>query len=160
MTGALVGLLTVMKGLPLAYGKDMQEDKVPTFETADALMLCVAATAGMVADLRPRADRLRQSAMAGFTTATDLADWLVRTMDMPFREAHHITGTIVAAAEAEGCGLDELPIAALQAIEPRITKAVYDVLSVERSVASRTSFGGTAPDRVREAVAAARKRFL
>ena len=149
-----------MKGLPLAYQKDMQEDKVPVFEAADALELCLAATAGMVRDLRPDRARLREAAARGFSTATDLADWLVRTLGMPFRRAHHITGEIVKRAEAKGCTLAELPLAELQAVEPAITKAVYEALEVDRSVASRTSFGGTAPERVREAVAAARKRFL
>jgi argininosuccinate lyase len=158
--GALLALLTVMKGLPLAYQKDMQEDKVPVFEAADALELCLAATAGMVRDLRPDRARLREAAARGFSTATDLADWLVRTLEMPFRGAHHKTGEIVKRAEAMGCTLAELPLSELQAVEPAITPAVYEVLAVERSVASRTSFGGTAPGRVREAAAAARKRFL
>jgi argininosuccinate lyase len=149
-----------MKGLPLAYQKDMQEDKLPVFEAADALELCLAATAGMVRDIRPDRERMRQMAARGFSTATDLADWLVRELGMPFRQAHHVTGEIVKRAEARGCGLSELPLADMQAIEPAITGAVYSVLDVERSVASRNSFGGTAPDRVREAIAAARKRYL
>ncbi len=160
LNGALIALLTVMKGLPLAYGKDMQEDKIPVFEAADGLELCLAATAGMVRDLRPDRLRLRQMAGRGFATATDLADWLVRVAGLPFRQAHHATGRIVQRAEAIGCTLAELPLAELQAVEPAITAAVYDVLDIERSVASRTSFGGTAPDRVRAAVAAARQRFL
>jgi argininosuccinate lyase len=160
LNGALIALLTVMKGLPLAYQKDMQEDKLPVFEAADALELCLAATAGMVRDMRPDRERMRQMAARGFSTATDLADWLVRELGMPFRQAHHVTGEIVKRAEARGCGLSELPLADMQAIEPAITGAVYSVLDVERSVASRNSFGGTAPDRVREAIAAARKRFL
>jgi argininosuccinate lyase len=160
LDGALVALLTVMKGLPLAYQKDMQEDKVPVFEAADALELCLAATAGMVRDMRPDRTRLREAAGRGFSTATDLADWLVRKLGMPFRRAHHVTGEIVKRAEAGGSTLAELPLAELQAVEPGITAAVYDVLDVERSVASRTSFGGTAPARVREAAAAARRRFL
>jgi len=160
LNGALVALLTVMKGLPLAYQKDMQEDKVPVFEAADALELCLAATAGMVRDLRPGRERLHEAASRGYSTATDLADWLVRVPGLPFRRAHHITGEIVKRAEARGCTLAELPLAELQAIEPAITAAVYDALSVERSVASRTSFGGTAPARVREAAADARRRFL
>jgi argininosuccinate lyase len=158
--GALLALLTVMKGLPLAYQKDMQEDKVPVFEAADALELCLAATAGMVRDMRADRARLREAAARGFSTATDLADWLVHTLEMPFRGAHHKTGEIVKRAEAMGCTLAELPLSELQAVEPAITPAVYEVLAVERSVASRTSFGGTAPGRVREAAAAARKRFL
>ncbi len=160
LDGALVGLLTVMKGLPLAYQKDMQEDKVPVFEACDALELCLAAATGMVRDMRPDRERLREVAARGFSTATDLADWLVRTLGMPFRRAHHVTGEIVKRAEARGCTLAELPLADIQAVEPRITAAVFDVLDVDRSVASRTSFGGTAPARVREAAAAARRRFL
>ena len=148
--GALIALLTVMKGLPLAYQKDMQEDKVPVFEAADTLELCLAAMTGL----------LRDAAARGFSTATDLADWLVRTLDLPFRRAHHITGEIVRRAEARGCSLAELPLTELQAVEPAITDAVYDVLDVERSVASRASFGGTAPPRVREAIAAARRKYL
>src|SRR5437763_2276307 len=160
LNGSLVALLTVMKGLPLAYGKDMQEDKIPVFEAADALELCLAATVGMVRDMRPHRDRLRAAAEHGFATATDLADWLVRAAGLPFRRAHHATGQIVKRAEALGCTLAELPLAELQAVEPAITAAVYDVLDPGRSAASRTSFGGTAPDRVRAAAAAARKRFL
>ena len=159
LDGSLVALLTVMKGLPLAYQKDMQEDKLPVFEAADALELCLAATTGMVADMRPRVDRLREAAARGYSTATDLADWLVRTLGMPFRQAHHATGEIVKRAEALGQSLAEMPLGEMQAIEPTITASVYDVLDVERSVASRTSFGGTAPDRVRAAIAAARERY-
>jgi len=150
----------VMKGLPLAYQKDMQEDKVPVFEAADALELCLAATAGMVRDLRPDRERMREAAARGYSTATDLADWLVRELGLPFRQAHHVTGEIVKRAEARGCGLSELPLAEMQAVEPAITDAVFAVLDVERSVASRASFGGTAPNRVREAVITARKRYL
>jgi argininosuccinate lyase len=160
LNGALVALLTVMKGLPLAYGKDMQEDKVPVFEAADALELCLAATTGMVRDLHPDRERLRAAAARGFSTATDLADWLVRVAGLPFREAHHATGRIVKRAEARGCALAELALSELQAIEPAVTAAVYEVLDPARSVASRNSYGGTAPDRVRAAVAAARKRYL
>ena len=160
LNGSLVALLTVMKGLPLAYGKDMQEDKVPVFEAVDALELCLAATAGMVRDMQPRRERLRAAAERGFATATDLADWLVRAAGLPFRRAHHVTGQIVKRAEALGCTLAELPLAELQAVEPAITAAVYDVLDAARSVASRTSFGGTAPERVRAAAQEARKRFL
>jgi argininosuccinate lyase len=158
--GALIGLLTVMKGLPLAYSKDMQEDKIPVFEAADALELCLAATTGMVGDMRPDRDRLRAAAGRGFATATDLADWLVRVTDLPFRRAHHATGQIVKRAEALGIPLAEVPLAELQAIESAITADVYDVLDAARSVASRTSYGATAPDRVRTAIAAARQRFL
>jgi len=158
--GSLQALLVVLKGLPLAYGKDMQEDKEPVFDVADSLALCLAATAGMVRDLAPQPGALRAAAEAGFPTATDLADWLVRVLGLPFREAHHITGRIVAAAEAAGVGLAELSLEQMQEIEPRISQDVYDVLSVEASVASRTSHGGTAPDNVRAAVKAARERFL
>jgi argininosuccinate lyase len=160
LNGALIALLTVMKGLPLAYGKDMQEDKVPVFEAADTLELCLAATTGMVRDLRPDRQRLREAAGRGFATATDLADWLVRVAGLPFRQAHHATGRIVKRAEEMGCALAELPLAELQAVEPTISAAVYDVLDADRSVASRISFGGTAPVCVRAAVTAARKRFL
>jgi argininosuccinate lyase len=158
--GALLALLTVMKGLPLAYQKDMQEDKLPVFEAADALELCLAAMTGMVRDMTPDRERLSAAAARGFSTATDLADWLVRRLGLPFRQAHHVTGTIVKAAEVRGCPLAELPLDELQAVEPGITAEIYGVLDPIRSVASRTSFGGTAPERVREAVAEARKRFL
>jgi len=149
IVGALQALLMVMKGLPLAYQKDMQEDKESAMDALSALMLGLAAMAGMVADMKPDAARMKAAAGAGYATATDLADWLVRTLKVPFREAHHATGRIVAAAERAGVPLDRLPLAAMQAIEPRITKAVFEVLSVERSVASRVSYGGTAPVNVR-----------
>ncbi|HTW27233.1 MAG TPA: argininosuccinate lyase [Acetobacteraceae bacterium] len=148
VTGALVGLLTVMKGLPLAYAKDMQEDKAPVFEAAEALSLSLAAMAGMVRDLQPDTARMRALAGQGFATATDLADWLVRALGLPFRTAHHVTGRLVARAEARGVDLAALSLADMQAEEPRITADVYSVLSVEASVASRTSFGGTAPANV------------
>ena len=160
LNGSLIALLTVMKGLPLAYGKDLQEDKIPVFEAADALELCLAATTGMVRDMRPDRERLRAAAERGFSTATDLADWLVRIAGLPFRRAHHATGMIVKRAEVQGCMLAELPLAELQAIEPVISAAVYDVLDPDHSVTSRSSFGGTAPESVRRAVAEARKRFL
>jgi argininosuccinate lyase len=149
IVGALTALLVVMKGLPLAYQKDMQEDKEGAMDALSALMLCIAAMTGMVDDLAPDTARMRDAAGAGYATATDLADWLVRTLKIPFREAHHLTGRIVAAAEQAGLPLDKLPLAAMRAIEPRITKAVFAVLSVERSVGSRTSYGGTAPANVR-----------
>ena len=158
--GSLNTLMMVMKGLPLTYGKDMQEDKEPLFDATDTLALCVAATTGMVRDLSANETRLKAATAAGFLTATDLADWLVRVLNLPFRDAHHITGSIVQRAEAEGCDIAELPLAEMQAVEPRITDAVFEVLTVESSVASRTSHGGTAPERVREAAAEARKRFL
>ena len=147
--GALTALLVVMKGLPLAYQKDMQEDKEGAMDALSALMLCIAAMTGMVDDLAPDTTRMREAAGTGYATATDLADWLVRTLKIPFRAAHHATGRIVAAAEAAGVPLDRLPLAEMRRIEPRITKAVFSVLSVERSVASRTSYGGTAPANVR-----------
>jgi len=159
LAGSLIALLTVMKGLPLAYQKDMQEDKQPVFEAADALELCLAASEGMVRDMQPQTQRLRAAAARGYSTATDLADWLVRTLAMPFRQAHRVTGAIVKRAEALGCTLAEMPLPELQAIEPAIDEAVYDVLDVDRSVASRSSFGGTAPERVRAAIAEARARF-
>ena len=158
--GALTTLLTVMKGLPLAYGKDMQEDKEPVFDAYDTLSLSLAASAGMIADMRPDPVALEAATKAGFLTATDLADWLVRTLGLPFREAHHATGAIVRRAEARGCALAALPLEDMQAAEPRITEDVRQVLSVASSVASRTSLGGTAPDLVRAAVVAARERFL
>jgi argininosuccinate lyase len=149
IVGALDALLMVMKGLPLAYQKDMQEDKEGAMEALAALALCLAAMTGMVRDMTPDAARMRAAAGLGYSTATDLADWLVQNLKMPFREAHHITGRIVAAAEKAAVPLDRLPLPAMQEIEPRITMAVFKVLSAERSVASRTSFGGTAPKNVR-----------
>src|SRR5918994_4405665 len=150
IVGALNALLMVMKGLPLAYQKDMQEDKEGTIDALAALSLCLAAMTGMVRDLEPDAARMKKAAGEGFATATDLADWLVRALKLPFREAHHITGRIVARAVETGQSLENLPLAAMQEIEPRITRDVFGVLSVERSVASRTSFGGTAPKNVRK----------
>ena len=147
--GALTALMTIMKGLPLAYQKDMQEDKPGAIEALSALALSLAAMTGMVRDLEPDRERMRHAAAAGYATATDLADWLVRHLRLPFRDAHRITGQIVAAAEAQDLALDELPLAAMQAIEPRITADVRAVLSVEASVNSRTSLGGTAPVCVR-----------
>jgi argininosuccinate lyase len=147
--GALDTLLMVMKGLPLAYQKDMQEDKEGAMDGLAALSLSLAAMTGMVRDMTPDVDRMRAAAGLGYATATDLADWLVQNLKMPFRDAHHVTGRIVAAAERAGVSLDRLPLPAMQAIEPRITMAVFRVLSVERSVASRASFGGTAPKNVR-----------
>ena len=159
MIGSLNSLLVTMKGLPLAYSKDMQEDKVPAFEAADALMLTLAAMAGMVRDLTPNPEAMRASAARGHITATDLADWLVRELGLPFREAHHITGSLVAEADRQGCSLAELPLDAMRAQHPGIHEGVFDVLSIEASVASRTSEGGTSPTRVREAVDEARMRF-
>ncbi len=156
ITGCLVSLMVTMKGLPLAYSKDMQDDKPPVFECHDLLAISIAAMTGMVESATFRTDRMRGLAESGYATATDLADWLVREADVPFREAHHITGRAVARAEALGCTLDKVPLADLQAIDPRITDSVYGVLSVDASVASRRSFGGTAPDNVRAAIRAAR----
>jgi argininosuccinate lyase len=147
--GALLSLLTVMKGLPLTYSKDMQEDKEPAFDAFDNMSLAIAATTGMVRDMAPNTEEMRKAAASGFSTATDLADWLVRTLKMPFRDAHHVTGSLVALAEKQGVDLPELPLAAMQKVEPRITREVYKVLSVESSVASRVSFGGTAPKNVK-----------
>jgi len=149
IVGALTGLLIVMKGLPLTYSKDMQEDKIPLFEAFDALDLALAAMAGMAADLAPDRARMAAAAGGGFSTATDLADWLVRALDLPFREAHHITGAVVKRAEALGLDLPSMPLAELQSIEPLINARVYEVLTPQASVASRTSYGGTAPVQVR-----------
>ncbi|MCT4331487.1 argininosuccinate lyase [Paracoccus sp. YLB-12] len=147
--GATVALFTVMKGLPLAYSKDMQEDKEQVFDAADNVLLALAAMAGMLADLTANKDRMEAAASAGFSTATDLADWLVREAGLPFREAHHATGALVALAERKGCDLDELSLAEMQSVNPAINQSVYSVLGVHNSVASRQSYGGTAPDQVR-----------
>ncbi len=159
VTGALVALLTVMKGLPLAYSKDMQEDKEQVFDAADNLMLALAAMAGMVRDMVAQKDNLEAAAGSGFSTATDLADWLVRVLDMPFREAHHVTGALVARAEARGCDLPDLSLEEMQAVHGEITESVYDVLGVHNSVASRMSYGGTAPEQVRAQVARWKERL-
>ncbi len=148
VVGDLVALLMVMKGLPLAYAKDTQEDKEPVFDAADALALSLAALAGMVRDLQPDTARMRATAGSGFATATDLADWLVRVLRLPFRTAHHVTGRLVARAEARGVDLAGLDLMEMQAEEPGITADVFEVLTVEASVASRTSYGGTAPANV------------
>ncbi|RCW26029.1 argininosuccinate lyase [Ciceribacter lividus] len=158
INGSLVALLTVMKGLPLAYSKDMQEDKEQVFDAAESLELALAAMTGMVRDMTIRADRMKAAAGAGYSTATDLADWLVREAGLPFREAHHVTGRAVALAEGKGCDLAELSLAELQAINPAITAGVFDVLTVEASVASRKSYGGTAPSEVRKQIAWWRQR--
>jgi argininosuccinate lyase len=147
--GALVGLLTVMKGLPLAYSKDMQEDKEGAFDALQTLSLCLAAMTGMVGDLQIDAERMKAAAGSGYATATDLADWLVRTLKMPFREAHHVTGRIVGMAAARGAPLEALTLAEMREIEPRVSAEVFDVLGVENSARSRTSYGGTAPENVR-----------
>jgi len=145
--------LTVMKGLPLAYSKDMQEDKEQVFDAAENLELAIAAMTGMVRDMTVRADKMRAAAGAGYSTATDLADWLVREVGLPFRDAHHVTGRAVALAEQKGCDLSELSLAELQEINAAITDKVFNVLSVDASVASRQSFGGTAPSEVRKQIA-------
>jgi argininosuccinate lyase len=151
--GANVALLTVMKGLPLAYGKDMQEDKEQVFDAADNLMLSLAAMTGMVADMTAQPDNLRAAAASGFSTATDLADWLVRALGLPFREAHHVTGSLVARAEEKGCDLPDLTLDDMKAVHEDITEEVFGVLTVENSVASRSAYGGTAPDNVRAQIA-------
>ncbi|MGF1607207.1 MAG: argininosuccinate lyase [Rhodothalassiaceae bacterium] len=160
LAGAFTQLVLVMKGLPLAYSKDMQEDKAPVFAAVEAFELCLAAMTGMVRSLVLNRERLRAEAGRGFATATDLADWLVRDAGLPFRQAHHVTGSLVREAEARNCDLADLPLDAMQAVEPKIDQRVHDVLTVEASIASRTSYGGTAPNRVREAVDAARERYL
>ncbi|QYK42369.1 MAG: argininosuccinate lyase [Paracoccaceae bacterium] len=151
--GATVALFTVMKGLALTYSKDMQEDKEQVFDAADNLMLGLAAMTGMVADMQANRPALSAAAGAGFSTATDLADWLVRELGLPFRDAHHVTGTLVARAEARGCDLPDLTLAEMQAVHAAITEDVFGVLGVENSIRSRTSYGGTAPIRVREQIA-------
>ena len=150
--GAMVGLFTVMKGLPLTYSKDMQEDKEQVFDAADNLMLALAAMEGMVKDMAANRDQLAIAAASGFSTATDLADWLVRELGLPFRDAHHITGSLVAVAEAKGCDLPDLTLKDMKEVHGAITDDVFTVLGVENSVASRTSYGGTAPDQVRAQV--------
>lgn len=157
--GAFSALLIVMKGLPLAYSKDMQEDKEVAFDALDNFSLCLAAMTGMVGDLTVNRTKMAAAAGAGFSTATDLADWLVRVVNVPFRDAHHITGNAVAAAEAKNCGLDELSLADFQAIDPRITDEIFGVLGVENSVNSRTSYGGTSPVNVRNQVAAWKQKL-
>jgi argininosuccinate lyase len=147
-----------MKGLPLAYSKDMQEDKEQVFDAAESLELAIAAMTGMVRDMTVNTTKMKAAAGSGYSTATDLADWLVREAGLPFRDAHHVTGRAVALAESRGCDLAELPLADLQAINPAITEKVYDVLTVEASVASRKSFGGTAPSEVRKQIAYWRAR--
>jgi argininosuccinate lyase len=154
--GCMTALMITMKGLPLAYSKDMQDDKPPLFEAYDLLALSLAAMTGMIETIEFRTDRMRSLAESGFATATDLADWLVREANVPFREAHHITGRAVKLAEDKGCTLDVLSIDDLQSVDPRITTDVYSVLSVDASVASRTSYGGTAPSEVKQRIAEAK----
>lgn len=158
--GMLTQLLIVMKGLPLTYGKDMQDDKAPTFAATDTIRLGLAATAGMVRDMKANPERMQAATGGGFITATDLADWLVRKLGVPFRSAHHTTGELVRLAESKNTALEQLSLSQMQSVEPKITEDVFTVLSPEHSAASRTSFGGTAPENVRKAAAAARERFL
>jgi argininosuccinate lyase len=148
--GALNALLVVLKGLPLAYSKDMQEDKEGTFDALHSVSLCIAATAGLVRDMEPDVKVMKRWAGAGYATATDLADWLVRVPGLPFREAHHVTGRLVALAADRKISLEKLSLADMQEVEPRITDDVFAVLGVEKSVRSRTSYGGTAPANVRK----------
>ena len=160
LLGAFTALSVVMKGLPLTYSKDMQEDKEQVFDAVDTLHLSLGAMAGMVRDMQPQPDALNTGLQNGFITATDLADWLVRAADIPFRNAHHITGKIVRLAEEKNCRLDQLSLAEMQAIDPRITQAIFTVLNPANAIASRTSFGGTAPGNVKKAAKNARKSFL
>ncbi|MDA9088498.1 argininosuccinate lyase [Amylibacter sp.] len=153
ITGSLVGLLMVMKGLPLAYSKDMQEDKEQVFDASDSLMLALAAMTGMVSDMKPNIASLESAASSGFSTATDLADWLVRDLGMPFREAHHITGALVAKAEEKGCDLPDLSLKEMQKVNEKINADIFNFLGVQNSVASRQSYGGTAPKQVRKQIA-------
>jgi len=159
VSGAFMALLMVMKGLPLTYSKDMQEDKEQVFDAADTMNLCIAAMTGMIRTMIIKSDAMLTAAGKGYSTATDLADWLVRELNIAFRQAHHITGEVVKRAEAKSVTLEQLSLADLQAVEPRITEAARAMLSVQASVASRTSFGGTAPERVRAAIAAAKKEI-
>jgi argininosuccinate lyase len=160
MAAALAGLLSVLKGLPLAYSKDMQEDKQPVFEAADTWLLSVGAMTGMICDMTVNAEAMKEAAGRGHATATDLADWLVRVLGMPFRRAHQVTGLLVKLADKKGCRLSELSLADMQSAEPRMTANVFEVLEVEKSVTSRKSLGGTAPGNVRRAAAAARRTYL
>jgi argininosuccinate lyase len=157
--GALNSLLIVLKGLPLAYGKDMQEDKEGVFDAANSLGIAVAATTGMIRDMTPNADAMMMALEQGFPTATDLADYMVRELGMPFREAHHASGAIVAAATTKGVGIEALSLSELQAIEPRIKANIIGQLSVASAVAARNSFGGTAPEEVHARIADAKLRF-
>jgi argininosuccinate lyase len=159
IAGAFQSLIVVLKGLPLAYSKDMQEDKEVAFDALDSLGLAIAAITGLVDDMEPDLKAMRAAAGSGYATATDLADWLVRVLKMPFREAHHVTGRIVQAAEAQNLPLEKLPLEAMRAVEPRITSDVFSVLSPEKSVLSRTSYGGTAPQNVLKMARAWRKRL-
>lgn len=158
--GALQALLVVIKGVPLAYAKDLQEDKEPVFDAADSLMLVIASLTGMLGDMRINKEAMAEALLVGFPTATDLADWLVKELGLPFRDAHHVTGALVRSAEANGCELAELPISEMQKVEKRINESIYSVLTIEASAASRNSFGGTAPHLVLQALAEAKDRYL
>ncbi|WP_188823737.1 argininosuccinate lyase [Brucella endophytica] len=160
ITGSLVGLLTVMKGLPLSYSKDMQEDKEAVFDAAETLELALAAMTGMVRDLSVNSAAMKKAAGSGYSTATDLADWLVRELGIPFREAHHATGRAVALAESKKCDLAKLSLEDLQSIHPGITEAVFGFLTVDKSVRSRKSYGGTAPEEVRRQIRYWKKRIV
>ena len=158
--GDTVALLTVLKGLPLAYGKDMQEDKEPVFDAKKSLCISLMAMAGMIEDMTAHPEAMRQALRKGHPAATDLADYLVAELNIPFRNAHHITGALVALADEKGCGLDDLLLEELQSVEPQLTGAVQAILSIDHAVAARTSYGGTAPDQVRARIAEARAQFL
>ena len=158
--GDLLALLTVLKGLPLAYGKDMQEDKEPVFDAESSLSLSLAAMTGMIADLTAHPEAMRTALEKGHPTATDLADYLVRVLNMPFRDAHHVTGKLVALADQQGCALDGLSLADMQAIEPRLEATIFEVLSIDSALQARDSFGGTAPAEVAAHIKAARAAFL
>ena len=157
--GNLVALLTVMKALPLAYNKDMQEDKEPVIDSVASVLLCVRAMTGMIRDISINKERMQAMAGEGYSSATDIADWLVRELDMPFREAHHVTSHIVALAVEKKKKLEDLSISDMQSIEPKIKKRIYGVLNPLDSAKSRTSFGSTSPDNVKKSIAAAKKRF-
>ena len=158
--GALMTLLTTVKALPLAYNKDLQEDKRPFFHALDETLLCLKAMTGMVEDMQPQAEAMRAACAKGYLNATDLADWLVQQLNMPFREAHQVTGKLVKLAEAKGCVLEELTLAQMQSVHKKITKDVFTVIALDACLARRESFGGTAPKRVRAAIAAARQEYL
>ena len=158
--GDLVSLLTVLKGLPLAYGKDMQEDKEPVFDAEKSLSISLMAMTGMIEDMTAHPEAMRQALSKGHPAATDLADYLVAELNIPFRNAHHITGALVALADQKGCGLEDLSLADLQTVEPQLTEQAKAVLLIDNAVAARTSYGGTAPVEVRARLAEARTRFL
>lgn len=160
INGSLISLLTVMKGLPLAYSKDMQEDKEPVFETVDSIRLIIQALSGMINDISVNKENMLAAANKGYSTATDIADWLVMNLGLPFRECHHITGRIVKLAEEKKCRLDELSLSDMQTVKQEITENIFDILSVEKSVMSRKSFGGTSPDNVRESIIISREKYI